>query len=799
MCECIISEITYEQARKVYPYENVECTSTAELTPLKEIIGQDRAVRALQFGLKIKDKGFNIYVSGIPGTGRRTAIVNFLEEIAKDRPVPSDWVYVNNFKDANRPHAAELPAGKGAEFKRDMERFVSEMRGALRVAFESEEYASRRSDTLKVIEAERDEVTNKVNSIATNAGFLLKRSPIGLVLIPIINDRPINDQEFTQLPPDQQQQIQEQREALQEQLRSSLKEFRDIERKMGDAIKELNRAVASFALEPMLAVLKEKFSDCEDVISFLGDVEDDVLDNLPSILQGERQQTPQLPFQMPGMRRDPTGKYKVNLIVDNSELKGAPVVMEENPTYPRLFGATEKEARFGALVTDFTMIRAGSAHRANGGFLVVPVEGLFTNPVVYESLKRTIANQKLEIEEAAARLGFIMTKSISPEPIPFDCKVILVGDPQVYQVLYTRDREFNELFKVKADFDVTMDRNEENANLFASFICALCQKEELTHLDPTGVAAVIEYSSRLAADQLKMSTQFAVVSDIIREANFYAVEEGAGLIIRKHINMALEEKIYRSNLVEKRIDEMIERNVILIETEGEKVGQVNGLAVLSMGDYGFGKPSKITASIGVGRKGIIDIEREAQMGGRTHTKGVMILSGYLNGQYAHDEPLSLTARLAFEQSYSGVDGDSASSTELYAMLSALSGKPIRQYFAVTGSVNQKGEVQAIGGVNEKVEGFYGVCKVKGLTGKEGCVIPYSNVQNLMLKEEVVEAIKEGRFHIYPVKTINEGIEVLTGEKAGERRPDGTYEEGTINYLVQRRLTEMAERIKEYRE
>jgi lon-related putative ATP-dependent protease len=681
----------------------------------------------------------------------------------------------------------------------DMERFVSEMRGALRVAFESEEYASRRSDTLKVIEAERDEVTNKVNSIATNAGFLLKRSPIGLVLIPIINDRPINDQEFTQLPPDQQQQIQEQREALQEQLRSSLKEFRDIERKMGDAIKELNRAVASFALEPMLAVLKEKFSDCEDVISFLGDVEDDVLDNLPSILQGERQQTPQLPFQMPGMRRDPTGKYKVNLIVDNSELKGAPVVMEENPTYPRLFGATEKEARFGALVTDFTMIRAGSAHRANGGFLVVPVEGLFTNPVVYESLKRTIANQKLEIEEAAARLGFIMTKSISPEPIPFDCKVILVGDPQVYQVLYTRDREFNELFKVKADFDVTMDRNEENANLFASFICALCQKEELTHLDPTGVAAVIEYSSRLAADQLKMSTQFAVVSDIIREANFYAVEEGAGLIIRKHINMALEEKIYRSNLVEKRIDEMIERNVILIETEGEKVGQVNGLAVLSMGDYGFGKPSKITASIGVGRKGIIDIEREAQMGGRTHTKGVMILSGYLNGQYAHDEPLSLTARLAFEQSYSGVDGDSASSTELYAMLSALSGKPIRQYFAVTGSVNQKGEVQAIGGVNEKVEGFYGVCKVKGLTGKEGCVIPYSNVQNLMLKEEVVEAIKEGRFHIYPVKTINEGIEVLTGEKAGERRPDGTYEEGTINYLVQRRLTEMAERIKEYRE
>jgi len=795
----LVVELSYEYARRVYSHENVECTTTAELTPLNEIIGQDRAIRALQFGLKIKDKGFNIYVAGFPGTGRRTAIVNFLEEIAKDRPVPSDWCYVNNFKDPDRPHAVELPAGKGREFKQDMERFVSEMRGALRVAFESEEYARRRNDTLKAIEAERNEVTNQVNSLAANAGFLLQRSPIGLVLIPIVNGRPINEQEFAQLRPNIQQQIQERREALQEQLRSPLRQFRDIEGKTRDAIRELNRTVASFALEPMLAVLKEKFSTCEDAINFLSDVEDDVLDNLSSILQEQSEEPQQLPFQMPGMKSDPTSNYKVNLIVDNSELKGAPVVMEENPSYTRLFGATEKEARFGALVTDFTMIRSGSAHRANGGFIVIPVEGLFTSPLVYESLKRTIANAKLEIEEPAERLGMIMTKSISPEPIAFDCKVILVGDPQVYQILYTRDKDFNELFKVKADFDVTMERNEENAKLFASFICALCQKENLTHLDPSGVAAMIEYGSRLAADQMKISTQFAAVSDIIREANFYAIEERAELITRKHINKAMEEKVYRSNLIEKKIDEMISRNVILIETEGEKVGQVNGLAVLSLGDYGFGKPSKITASIGLGKKGIIDIEREAQMGGPTHTKGVMILSGYLNGQYAQEEPLSLTARLAFEQSYSGVDGDSASSTELYAMLSALSGKPIRQYYAVTGSVNQKGEVQAIGGVNEKVEGFYEVCKVKGLTGNEGCVIPYSNVENLMLKEEVVEAIKEGRFHIYPVKTINEGIEVLTGERAGERQPDGSYEEGTINHLVQKRLTEMAERIKEYRE
>ncbi|TRO47553.1 ATP-dependent protease, partial [Candidatus Bathyarchaeota archaeon] len=438
----MVVELSYEHARKVYSHESVECTTTAELTPLNEIIGQDRAIRALKFGLKIKDKGFNIYVSGIPGTGRRTAIVNFLEEIAKDRPVPSDWCYVNNFKDPDRPHAVELPPGKGREFKQDMERFVSEMRGALSVAFESEEYSRRRNDTLKAIEAERNEVTNQINSLAANAGFLLQRSPIGLVLIPIVNGRPINEQEFAQLRPNLQQQIQERREALQEQLRGSLRQFRDIEGKTREVIRELNRTVASFALEPMLAVLKEKFSECEDVINFLGDVEDDVLDNLSSILQEQSEEAPQLPFPMPGMKSDPTGMYKVNLIVDNSELKGAPVVMEENPSYIRLFGATEKEARFGALVTDFTMIRAGSAHRANGGFIVLPVEGLFANPLVYESLKRTIANAKLEIEEPAERLGMIMTKSISPEPIAFDCKVILVGDPQVYQILYTRDREF---------------------------------------------------------------------------------------------------------------------------------------------------------------------------------------------------------------------------------------------------------------------------------------------------------------------------------------------------------------------
>jgi len=464
-----------------------------------------------------------------------------------------------------------------------------------------------------------------------------------------------------------------------------------------------------------------------------------------------------------------------------------------------LLSAWHQKARFGTLTTDYTLINAGSTHRANGGYLVVPVEGLFTNPLVYDSLKRTISDAKIEIEEPTTRLGFMVTKTMMPEPIPFNAKVIILGDPRVYNILFRRDREFQELFKVKADFDTTMDRNKKNVEEYAAFICTLCNKEGLKHLDPTGIAAVVDYSSRLSADQNKLSTQFSKVADIIREANYYASEEDSNNINKKHVNKALEEKVYRSNMIQEKIEEMIAKGTILMETEGEKVGQVNGLAVLSLGDYSFGKPSKITASIGVGRKGIIDIEREAQMGGPTHTKGVMILGGYLNNTHAGDKPLSLSARLAFEQSYSGVDGDSASSTELYAMLSALSGIPIKQNFAVTGSVNQMGEVQAIGGVNEKIEGFFEVCKAKGLTGRQGCVIPYSNVQNLMLKNEVIEAIKEKKFHIYPVKSINEGIEVLTGVKAGEKKADGNYDEGTINYLVQERLSEMAERLKEYKE
>ena len=636
-----------------------------------------------------------------------------------------------------------------------------------------------------------------VKMMARNAGFLLQRSPVGLLIISTINGRPISEEEFAKLSPRVQSDIQRRRKALEDQLGGALSQFRDLDRKADAAVDELNRKVASFAMENLFSELLERYGDIDEVREYLEDVRNDILKNLKGILGRDQEQRPQLPFPIPGVVEDPTTRYRVNLIVDNSKLMGAPVVMELNPTHQRLFGFMEKEARFGALITDYTMIQGGSAHRANGGFLVIPVEGLLTNPFAWDSLKRAVMNMRLEIEEITERLGYLVTRSLRPEPIPFDGKVILIGDPRVYYMLYSLDKDFKELFKVKADFDTTMERNYDNMKKYASFICTLCKKENLKHLDPSGVAAVVDYSSRLAGDQKKLSTRFAEVSDIIREAWFYAKEEGAEYISKKHVEKTLEEKIYRSNLIQKKVEEMIARGVLLIDTEGEKVGKVNGLSVVDLGEYRFGRPNRVTASVGLGREGIIDIEREAEMGGPIHTKGVMILSGYLNGKYAHEAPLSLSCRLVFEQSYSGVEGDSASSTELYAILSALSGKPVKQYLAVTGSVNQMGEVQAIGGVNEKIEGFYEVCKLEGLNGKQGVIIPAGNVENLMLKEEVVEAIKDGKFHIYPVKTIDEGIDVLTGVKAGERLPVGTYPEDTINYLVNERLKEMAERIKEY--
>jgi len=792
----MVNELPAEKLRRECDASFMRCETTQELVPLREIIGQERAVRALKFGIGIREHGFNIYVAGFPGTGRTTAVKNFVEEIARVEPVPPDWCYVNNFSNPYDPKAIKLPLGKGKEFRDDVKNLIENIRTALPKAFESEDYTTKQEATIRGLESQRKELIEQLNAKAQKEGFIIQSTPIGLLLIPVIKGKPVSEEELLTLPQEAKDAIQEKRERLESGLRSTMRQFLDMEQKIHEELKKLNREVALYAIGHLMEDLIEKYKGTPEVTAYLRDVQNDVLDNLSQFIKrGEPQQ--QLPFPVPWMREDPFKKYEVNVIVDNSNIKGAPVVTEFNPTYQNLFGRTEKEAQFGALITDFTMIRGGALHRANYGYLIVRVEELLRNPFSYDGLKRALRDGRIVIEEPEERYGFISTKSLKPQPIPLSVKVILIGDPYLYQQLFILDMEFSELFKVKAEFDTTMARTEENVQQYAAFVCTLCQKENLKHLDGSGLAKLVEYSSRLAADQQKLSTRFAEIADIIREANFYATQENSSLVTGNHVKKAIEEKIYRSKLIQEKIQEMIKRGILLIDTEAENVGQVNGLSVMSLGDFAFGSPSRVTASVGLGREGIIDIERKAKMGGPIHTKGVLILSGYLNEKYARDKPLSLSARLVFEQNYEGVEGDSASSTELYAILSALSGLPIKQNIAVTGSVNQKGEVQAIGGVNEKIEGFFEVCKAKGLTGKQGVMIPESNVQNLMLKEEIVDAVKQGKFHIYSVKTIDEGIEVLTGVKTGERREDGTFENGTVNHKVDKRLKNMAEKLREF--
>jgi len=793
----MVNELTPEKLRRTCDPNILQCKSTKEIAPLQEIIGQERAVRALKFGLGIKDKGFNIYVAGYPGTGRTTAVKNFLEEIAVNQAVPPDWCYVNNFTDEYTPKAIKLPPGKAKDFQKDMKTFVEDAKRALRKAFESEDYAARRESTIKQVEAQRKQLIDQLSVEAQKEGFVIQTTPIGLLLIPIIKGKPVTETELLAMPPKTQSEIQEKRTHLESQLRTAMRQFMDLDRKAHEEIEKMNREVAMYSIGHLVADLAERYKGFPDVAAYLKKVQEDILNNVAQFIKSP-EEAQQAPFQLPWMTKEPSfKKYEVTVVVDNSEVKGAPVVMAPNPTYHHLFGRIEREVQFGALITDFTMIRGGFLHQANGGYLIIRVEDLLTNQFSYEGLKRALKSEHINIEEIEERYGFAVTKTLKPEPIPLSVKVILIGDPYLYQQLYMLDKEFNELFKVKADFDTTMPRNEEGTLQYAAFVCALCEKENLKHLDGSGLAKLVEHSSRIAEDQLKLSTRFSEVADIAREANFYAAQENSEYVTGEHVKKAIEEKIYRSRMIQEKIQEMIQRNFLLIDTEAENVGQVNGLSVASLGDFAFGMPSRVTVSIGLGREGVVDIEREAKMGGPIHTKGVLILSGYLNEKYAKDKPLSLSARLVFEQNYEGIEGDSASSTELYALLSNLSGLPIKQSIAVTGSVNQKGEVQAIGGVNEKIEGYFEVCKAKGITGKQGVMIPESNVQNLMLKEEIVDAVKAGKFHIYSVKTIDEGIEVLTGVKAGAKGKNGVFDEGTVNSRVDRRFKEMADKLAQY--
>ena len=802
--ELAISELPPEKLRFECPPGKVECKTSEELAPLEGIVGQDRALKALIFGVEMKAKGFNIFAAGPPVTGKRPATRSYLEKIAKTKPTPPDWCYVNNFQNPYEPKAIKLPAGKAKIFQKDLKNLIDQVKRAVPAALQSEEFAARTNSITKKSVEQRDMILNELNDVAKQSSYAVRMNQLGIGIVPIRAGKALSQEEYDSLPPSTKKKFEQSRETVRNALDKAGKQVNELEANTLDELKKLRDDTVHYAMGGLIRTLTSRYQDQPDVIHYLDDLKDDILENTELFTIGGTEQQKKDPEAPPSLAESGVPdilfrRYQVNVIVDNSETKGAPVIVEDNPTVTNLLGRIENEAKFGTLSTDFTLIKGGSIHKANGGFLILGARELLTSQLSYEGLKRALQSGNIAIEETGQRLGVASTKSLTPQPIPLNVKIVLAGEHEIYQALYVADPDFGLLFKVKAHFDDTIERNDENMKTYGRFVHTLCEKENLNHLEAAAIAKVVEYGSRLAEDQTKLSTKFPEIADLVREANHYSSQDDSKYIKDAHILKALQEKIYRSNLLDEKTKEMIERGIILIDTSGTKIGQVNGLSVISLGDFDFGQPSRITVSVGLGREGVIDIERQAKLGGQLHTKGVLIISGYLENKYAHDKPLSVACRLVFEQSYGGVDGDSASSTELYAILSALSELPIKQNFAVTGSVNQKGEVQAIGGVNEKIEGFYHTCKTKGLKGDEGVLIPQSNVQHLMLSEEVVEAVKQGRFHIYPVRTIDDGIEILTGVKAGVMKTDGNYEADTVHFKANKRLAEMADEITKFGE
>ncbi|MCF6097547.1 AAA family ATPase [Thermovorax subterraneus] len=740
--------------------------STDELEPLSGIIGQERAVRSMEFGLRIEKKGYNIFVVGPKGTGKTTYTRSAVSRIAKEKPVPDDILYVYNFLKPEKPRAIFLPAGKGSEFTKDMEKLIEEVRREIARAFDDEKFENQRQELVEKYQKMSVELFEKLEKLAREEGLSIQRTPQGFITIPLKDGRPMNQEEYDALTEEERKTLEEKSRAIQSRIDETLRKMRSLDRKLREEISELEKKTALAAIDPYFEEITAKYAEFESIIDYLKAVKDDIIKNLPAIRQGDAQKAELQEIAAisghAAPKEDFFVRYRVNLFVDNRATEGAPVIFETNPTYYNLFGKIEGRAFFGTVVTDFTLIKSGAIHRARGGYLVLQAEDLFKDPFAWDTLKRTLKNGEARVENIGEQYRTVPTVTLKPEPIPLDVKVIIIGTPFIYHLLNEFDDDFRKLFKIKVDFDVEMDRNEENMKNYASFICNICREENLLPFEPSAVAKVIDYSSRLAGDRKKLSTRFNEIAEIIYEAGAWAAMEGAEKVTAKHVEKAIDEKVYRSNMIEEKLLSMIERGEIIVETEGRKVGQVNGLSVIDIGDHVFGQPSRITARTFLGDAGVINIEREAKLSGKIHDKAVMILSGYLGEKYSRETPLSVTASITFEQNYGGVEGDSATCAELLALLSSISGIPVRQDLAVTGSLDQHGNVQPVGGVTEKVEGFYHACRIKGLTGTQGVVIPSKNVDNLMLKREVVEKVKEGKFHIYTAETIDDVIEVMTG-------------------------------------
>ncbi len=780
-----------------------ECTS--DLAPLREFIGQDRAIRAIEFGLSMNQEGYNIYVAGLAGTGKTSVVKTHIKKLIekkraeeKARP-PEDWCYLHNFTDPDRPQILSLPQKKGKIFRDQISNLLQRLKEELVKAFSSEKYKAQKKKTVEESQAEQQKLFEEVSEAAQQQGFQFEMTQVGPALIPLVKGKPVSQADYMMLEKSVRKELETKRPKLRKKLQVTFEKVRELENQTLEKLQNTDKTVADFTISRLFKNLMQEYRDSEKIFQYLTDLKTYTLDNLNIFKEGEEQPHPV--FGIPASRimggRDPFLPFQINVFVDNSDTEGPPVIIEPNPNYANLFGKIERRFLFGGYLSDHTMLKPGALQLANSGYLLLSANDTLTNPGVWPALKRAIKTKEARVEDPFEQFGLIAPQGLRPQPMPVDVKIVLIGDGLLYQLLSTYDEDFWEIFRVKADFDFEVARTKEHLKDFAAFIQGCCEECKLHPFDRTGVAKVLEYTSRMVGDQEKLSSRFAQIKELVGEAEYWARQDRVELVSGQHVEKAVEEKFFRHNLPDERIREMIERGTIMIDVDGKVVGQVNGLSVYSLGDITFGKPSRITCQTFLGQGGVINIERESQLSGRIHDKGVLILSGYMGWKYAQDNPLSLSASLCFEQSYEGVEGDSASSTELYALLSSLSGVPIKQNIAVTGSVNQKGEIQPIGGVNQKIEGFFRVCQTKGLNGDQGVMIPRNNLKNLMLRPEVVDAVRQGKFHIYAVDTIDEGIEVLAGIEAGKIKKDGTYPKASINYKVGEQLKEMATKLKSF--
>lgn len=768
--------------------------STDDLDDLPGLIGQERAIEAVAFGIGVKRQGYNLFALGISGTGKHSVIADYLRREAVKQPTPDDWCYVNNFSDPQRPEALRMPAGRAGPFRDAMRKLVDELKAVLPATFESEDYRARRDVVNQQFKQQSEHAFGELQERAKSQNVALIRTPMGLALAPLRDGEVLPPEVFEKLPEAEQQKIQQSIETLQTELEALVRRVPEWERKHREAVRALNHDMTKFAVDHLIEDIRQRYADLAAVVEYLEAVEHDIVENSDDFLPQPMPGPMSSGFENGNSAGHSFHRYQVNVLVENAPNQGAPIYYEDRPTHQMIVGRVEHMARFGSLVTDFTLLKPGALHKANGGYLIIDAVKLLTNSFAYESLKRALRAREIRIESIEQMLSLASTISLEAEPIPLDLKVVMVGEPSLYYLLHNLDPDFAELFKVPVDFEDSVERNIHNTALMARLIATATRREQLRPFGRSGMARIIEQASRLVEDSQKLSTHMRSLHDLMVEADHFAGLASAARVEAAHVQQAIDAQLRRVNRVPQRIQEEIVRGTFRIETAGQEVGQINGLAVMIAGSHSFGRPTRITARVRLGRGEVTDIEREVELGGPLHSKGVLILAGFLGGRFGRDRPLSLAASLVFEQSYSGVDGDSASMAELCVLMSALAEVPIRQSLAMTGSVDQNGRAQAIGGVNEKVEGFFDLCLARGLSGDQGVIIPASNVKHLMLRADIVQAVRDGKFRIYAIDSVDEALEVLTGQVAGALGADGSFPAGSINALVARRLLEFSDKV-----